>query len=153
MKWSCPIIFICHLIFQRHLLNIPFYIVFKGNVYFDEREQNRLVFKGRLRWIFQMLIVGNHHLSMMQHRNMFNYQRFSILIGTNKFLTKNSFSMYKCKPLFFSFLLILFVQPFFIQILYISKRLVSGFSRLASFLLSVQPSQSEHEEFQISHPS
>ena len=104
-----------------------FYIVFKGNVYFDEREQNRLVFKGRLRWIFQMLIVGNHHLSMMQHRNMFNYQRFSILIGTNKFLTKNSFSMYKCKPLFFSFLLILFVQPFFIQILYISKRLVSGF--------------------------
>ena len=59
---------------------------------------------------------------MMQHRNMFNYQRFSILIGTNKFLTKNSFSMYKCKPLFFSFLLILFVQPFFIQILYISKR-------------------------------
>ena len=69
---------------------------------------------------------------MMQHRNMFNYQRFSILIGTNKFLTKNSFSMYKCKPLFFSFLLILFVQPFFIQILYISKRLVSGFSRLAS---------------------
>ena len=45
--------------------------------------------------------------------------------------------MYKCKPLFFSFLLILFVQPFFIQILYISKRLVSGFSRLASFLLSV----------------
>ena len=84
-----------------------FYIVFKGNVYFDEREQNRLVFKGRLRWIFQMLIVGNHHLSMMQHRNMFNYQRFSILIGTNKFLTKNSFSMYKCKPLFFSFLLIL----------------------------------------------
>ena len=54
-----------------------------------------------------MLIVGNHHLSMMQHRNMFNYQRFSILIGTNKFLTKNSFSMYKCKPLFFSFLLIL----------------------------------------------
>lgn len=114
-----------------------FYIVFKGNVYFDEREQNRLVFKGRLRWIFQMLIVGNHHLSMMQHRNMFNYQRFSILIGTNKFLTKNSFSMYKCKPLFFSFLLILFVQPFFIQILYISKRLVSGFSRLASFLLSI----------------
>ncbi|WP_220429708.1 hypothetical protein, partial [Phocaeicola vulgatus] len=112
-------------------------IVFKGNVYFDEREQNRLVFKGRLRWIFQMLIVGNHHLSMMQHRNMFNYQRFSILIGTNKFLTKNSFSMYKCKPLFFSFLLILFVQPFFIQILYISKRLVSGFSRLASFLLSI----------------
>lgn len=74
---------------------------------------------------------------MMQHRNMFNYQRFSILIGTNKFLTKNSFSMYKCKPLFFRFLLILFVQPFFIQILYISKRLVSGFSRLASFLLSV----------------
>ena len=74
---------------------------------------------------------------MMQHRNMFNYQRFSILIGTNKFLTKNSFSMYKCKPLFFSFLLILFVQPFFIQILYISKRLVSGFSRLASFLFSV----------------
>ena len=114
-----------------------FYIVFKGNVYFDEREQNRLVFKGRLRWIFQMLIVGNYHLSMMQHRNMFNYQRFSILIGTNKFLTKNSFSMYKCKPLFFSFLLILFVQPFFIQILYISKRLVSGFSRLASFLLSI----------------
>ena len=39
--------------------------------------------------------------------------------------------------LFFSFLLILFVQPFFIQILYISKRLVSGFSRLASFLLSI----------------
>ena len=39
-----------------------FYIVFKGNVYFDEREQNRLVFKGRLRWIFQMLIVGNHYL-------------------------------------------------------------------------------------------
>lgn len=37
----------------------------------------------------------------MQHRNMFNYQRFSILIGTNRFLTKNSFSMYKCKPLFF----------------------------------------------------
>ena len=68
-----------------------FYIVFKGNVYFDEREQNRLVFKGRLRWIFQMLIVGNHHLSTMQHRSMFNYQRFSILIGTNRFLTKNSF--------------------------------------------------------------
>ena len=127
-----------------------FYIVFKGNVYFDEREQNRLVFKGRLRWIFQMLIVGNHHLSMMQHRNMFNYQRFSILIGTNKFLTKNSFSMqhrsmfnyqrfsiligtnrlltknsfsmYKCKPLFFSLLLILFVPPFFIQILYIKNQ-------------------------------
>jgi hypothetical protein len=37
----------------------------------------------------------------MQHRSMFNYQRFSILIGTNIFLTKNSFSMYKCKPLFF----------------------------------------------------
>ena len=63
----------------------------------------------------------------MQHRSMFNYQRFSILIGTNIFLTKNSFSMYKCKPLFFSLLLILFVPPFFIQILYISKRLVSGF--------------------------
>lgn len=93
-----------------------FYIVFKGNVYFDEREQNRLVFKGRLRWIFQMLIVGNHLLSTMQHRSMFNYQRFSILIGTNRFLTKNSFSMYKCKPLFFSLLLILFVPPFFIQI-------------------------------------
>ena len=44
----------------------------------------------------------------MQHRSMFNYQRFSILIGTNIFLTKNSFSMYKCKPLFFSLLLILF---------------------------------------------
>lgn len=28
----------------------------------------------------------------MQHRGMFNYQRFSILIGTNRFLTKNSFS-------------------------------------------------------------
>ena len=75
-----------------------FYIVFKGNVYFDEREQNRLVFKGRLRWIFQMLIVGNHHLSTMQHRSMFNYQRFSILIGTNKFLTKNSFSMQHIRP-------------------------------------------------------
>ena len=120
-------------------LHMPSYFLetFTEYPYFDEREQNRLVFKGRLRWIFQMLIVGNHHLSMMQHRNMFNYQRFSILIGTNKFLTKNSFSMYKCKPLFFSFLLILFVQPFFIQILYISKRLVSGFSRLASFLLSI----------------
>ena len=58
----------------------------------------------------------------MQHRSMFNYQRFSILIGTNRFLTKNSFSMYKCKPLFFSFLLILFVQPFFIQILYIKNQ-------------------------------
>jgi len=67
-----------------------FYIVFKGNVYFDEREQNRLVFKGRLRWIFQMLIVGNHHLSTMQHRSMFNYQRFSILIGTNRFLVSVS---------------------------------------------------------------
>ena len=33
--------------------------------------------------------------------------------------------MYKCKPLFFSFLLILFVQPFFIQILHI-KRLIIG---------------------------
>ena len=57
----------------------------------------------------------------MQHRSMFNYQRFSFLIGTNRFLTKNSFSMYKCKPLFFSLLLILFVPPFFIQILYIQK--------------------------------
>ncbi len=89
-----------------------FYIVFKGNVYFDEREQNRLVFKGRLRWIFQMLIVGNHHLSTMQHRSMFNYQRFSILIGTNRFLTKNSWLSgnfwlvsfkisYLCLPLFY----------------------------------------------------
>ena len=58
----------------------------------------------------------------MQHRSMFNYQRFSILIGTNIFLTKNSFSMYKCKPLFFSLLLILFVPPFFIQILYIKNQ-------------------------------
>lgn len=58
----------------------------------------------------------------MQHRSMFNYQRFSILIGTNRFLTKNSFSMYKCKPLFFSLLLILFVPPFFIQILYIKNQ-------------------------------
>lgn len=58
----------------------------------------------------------------MQHRAMFNYQRFSILIGTNRFLTKNSFSMYKCKPLFFSLLLILFVPPFFIQILYIKNQ-------------------------------
>ena len=30
---------------------------------------------------------------------------------------------------------------------------VSGFSWLVSFLLSVSPSQSEHEEFQISPPS
>lgn len=58
----------------------------------------------------------------MQHRSMFNYQRFSFLIGTNRFLTKNSFSMYKCKPLFFSLLLILFVPPFFIQILYIKNQ-------------------------------
>lgn len=58
----------------------------------------------------------------MQHRSIFNYQRFSILIGTNRFLTKNSFSMYKCKPLFFSLLLILFVPPFFIQILYIKNQ-------------------------------
>ena len=55
----------------------------------------------------------------MQHVYIVDYQRFSILIGTNIFLTKNSFSMYKCKPLFFSLLLILFVPPFFIQILYI----------------------------------
>ena len=58
----------------------------------------------------------------MQHRSIFNYQRFSILIGTNRFLTKNSFSMYKCKSLFFSLLLILFVPPFFIQILYIKNQ-------------------------------
>lgn len=57
-----------------------------------------------------------------QHRSMFNYQRFNFLIGTNRFLTKNSFSMYKCKPLFFSLLLILFVPPFFIQILYIKNQ-------------------------------
>ena len=30
---------------------------------------------------------------------------------------------------------------------------VSGFSWLVIFLLSLYPSQSEHEEFQISHPS
>ena len=35
----------------------------------------------------------------------------------------------------------------------IRKRGVSGFSGLASFLLSVYPSQSEHEELQISHTS
>ena len=82
-------------------LHMPSYFLetFTEYPYFDEREQNRLVFKGRLRWIFQMLIVGNHHLSMMQHRNMFNYQRFSILIGTNKFLTKNSFSMQHIMPI------------------------------------------------------
>ncbi|ABR41376.1 hypothetical protein BVU_3765 [Phocaeicola vulgatus ATCC 8482] len=37
-------------------------------------------------------------------------------------MTKNSFSMYKCKPLFFSLLSILFVPPFFIQILYIKNQ-------------------------------
>lgn len=68
-----------------------------------------------------LLLIIIFYLSM-QHRSMFNYQRFSILIGTNRFLTKNSFSMYKCKPLFFSFLLILFVPPFFIQILYIKNQ-------------------------------
>ena len=69
-----------------------------------------------------LLFIALQVISTMQHRSMFNYQRFSILIGTNRFLTKNSFSMYKCKPLFFSLLSILFVPPFFIQILYIKNQ-------------------------------